>query len=57
VRSDPLVDVHVHLYPDPDAGRQAKDRYVIGEYGDDPGIEFSACSGDLPRLTALYRAC
>jgi hypothetical protein len=54
VGSDPLVDVHVHLYPDPDAGRQAKDRYVIWEYGDDPGIEFSACSGDLPGLTASY---
>lgn len=52
--SDPLVDVHVHLYPDPDAGRQAKDRYVIWEYGDDPGVEFSASPGDLTELTAHY---
>jgi predicted TIM-barrel fold metal-dependent hydrolase len=54
VGSDPLVDVHVHLYPDPDAGRQAKDRYVIWEYGDDPGVEFSESPGDLSELTARY---
>jgi hypothetical protein len=55
VGSDPLVDVHVHLYPDPGAGRQAKDRYVIWEYGDDPGIDFSASAGDLAELTTSYR--
>jgi hypothetical protein len=52
--SDPLVDVHVHLYPDSGAGQQAKDRYVIWEYGDDPGIKFSASTGDLAELTASY---
>jgi hypothetical protein len=55
VGSDPLVDVHVHLYPGPEAGRQAKDRYVIWEYGDDPGVEFSASTGDLTELSGLYR--
>ena len=53
--ADPLVDVHVHLYPDARSGQQAKDRYVIWEYGDDPGIEFSASTGDLTDLMALYR--
>jgi hypothetical protein len=31
-----LVDVHVHLYPDEETGRQAKDSYEIWEYGDYP---------------------
>lgn len=53
--ADPLVDVHVHLYPDAGSGQQAKDRYVIWEYGDDPGIDFSASTGDLTELMALYR--
>jgi predicted TIM-barrel fold metal-dependent hydrolase len=55
VAADPLVDVHVHLYPDAGSGQQAKDRYVIWEYGDDPGIDFSASTGDLTELMALYR--
>jgi uncharacterized protein len=54
VAADPLVDVHVHLYPDAGSGQQAKDRYVIWEYGDDPGIDFSASTGDLTELMALY---
>jgi predicted TIM-barrel fold metal-dependent hydrolase len=49
-----LVDVHVHLYPDPAAGQQAKDRYDIWEYGDDPGVVFSPASGDLAELRATY---
>lgn len=53
--ADPLVDVHVHLYPDAGTGQQAKDRYVIWEYGDDPGVGFSACTGDLTELTTRYR--
>jgi predicted TIM-barrel fold metal-dependent hydrolase len=52
--SDPLVDVHVHLYPNVDAGRQAKDSYVIWEYGDDPGVEFAAAAGDLADLATTY---
>jgi predicted TIM-barrel fold metal-dependent hydrolase len=52
--SNPLVDVHVHLYPNVDAGRQAKDSYVIWEYGDDPGVEFAAAAGDLADLAATY---
>jgi len=51
---EPLVDMHVHLYEDSDAGRQAKDRYVIWEYGDDPGVEFSASPGDVSTLTSVY---
>ena len=51
---EPLVDMHVHLYEDSDAGRQAKDRYMIWEYGDDPGVEFSASPGDVSTLTSVY---
>ncbi|HYZ56284.1 MAG TPA: amidohydrolase family protein [Streptosporangiaceae bacterium] len=52
--SDPLVDVHVHLYPDSGAGQQAKDRYVIWEYGDDPGVDFSPAAGDITDLMTVY---
>jgi predicted TIM-barrel fold metal-dependent hydrolase len=52
--SGPLIDVHVHLYPDPDAGQQAKDSYVIWEYGDDPGVEFATVAGDVDDLAATY---
>lgn len=52
--SEPLVDVHVHLYEDPAAGQQAKDRYVIWEYGDDPGVTFSASPGDVATLASVY---
>ncbi|MEU0970123.1 amidohydrolase family protein [Streptomyces sp. NPDC005917] len=52
--SSPLVDVHVRLYPNADAGRQAKDSYVIWEYGDEPGVEFAATAGDLADLTTTY---
>ena len=48
---EPLVDVHVHLYEDVAAGQQAKDRYVIWEYGDHPGVTFSA-SPASPSLIA-----
>ena len=54
VGSDLLVDVHVHLYPDKNAGHQAKERYVIWEYGDDPGVEFAAVAGDVTDLAATY---
>ena len=52
--SEPLVDVHVHLYEDPAAGQQAKDRSVIWEYGDDPGVTFSASPGDVATLASVY---
>jgi len=52
--SAPLVDVHVHLYPDQAAGQEAKDRYEIWEYGDDPGVEFAPVAGDLEDLAAAY---
>src|SRR6266568_1301099 len=52
--SEPLVDVHVHLYEDPAAGLRAKDRYVIWEYGDDPGVSFSASPGDVATLASVY---
>jgi predicted TIM-barrel fold metal-dependent hydrolase len=53
--SEPLVDVHVHLYENPAAGSQAKDRYVIWEYGDDPGVSFSASPGDVATLASVYQ--
>jgi hypothetical protein len=52
--SGPLVDVHVHLYEDKDIARRAKDNYVIWEYGDDPGVEFSPIDGDLEDLADTY---
>jgi predicted TIM-barrel fold metal-dependent hydrolase len=52
--SNPLVDVHVHLYRDKSAGRQAKDSYVIWEYGDDPGVEFATAAGDITDLATTY---
>lgn len=52
--SEPLVDVHVHLYPDAAAGTLAKERYVIWEYGDDPGVAFSASPGDVATLASVY---
>jgi uncharacterized protein len=51
---EPLVDAHVHLFEDPAAGQQAKDRYVVWEYGDDPGVAFSTSSGDVTTLTSVY---
>jgi predicted TIM-barrel fold metal-dependent hydrolase len=54
VGGEPLVDVHVHLYEDAAAGQQAKDRYVIWEYGDDPGVRFSASPGDVATLASVY---
>jgi predicted TIM-barrel fold metal-dependent hydrolase len=52
--SDPLVDVHVHLYPDKNTGQQAKDSYVIWEYGDDPGVQFATAAGDITDLATTY---
>jgi uncharacterized protein len=54
VATEPLVDAHVHIYPDPAAGQQAKDGYVIWEYGDDPGVTFSASPGDVTTLASVY---
>jgi uncharacterized protein len=54
MRAEPLVDAHAHVYPDPDAGHQAKDSYVIWEYGDDPGVTFSASPGDVTTLASVY---
>lgn len=51
---EPLVDVHAHLYADAAAGQRAKDRYVIWEYGDDPGVTFSASPGDVTTLASVY---
>lgn len=52
--SEPLVDVHVHLYADPAAGREAKERNVTWEYGDGPGVMFSDSPGDVAALEAVY---
>jgi predicted TIM-barrel fold metal-dependent hydrolase len=51
---EPLVDVHVHLYEDQAAWRQARDRSMIWEYGDDPGVRFSASPGDVSTLASVY---
>jgi predicted TIM-barrel fold metal-dependent hydrolase len=52
--TEPLVDAHVHVYPDPEAGHKAKDSYVIWEYGDDPGVAFCASPGDVTTLASVY---
>jgi predicted TIM-barrel fold metal-dependent hydrolase len=52
--SDPLVDVHVHLYPDQDASREAMESYEIWEYGDDPGVDFAMADGDITGLNDSY---
>lgn len=52
--SEPLVDVHVHLYADPAEGREAKERNVTWEYGDDPGVMLSDSPGDVAALEAVY---
>ena len=49
-----LVDAHVHLYPDPQAGQRAKDGYEIWEYGAGPGVIFCAAPGDPGSLTPYY---
>src|ERR1700739_812017 len=54
MRREPPGDVHVHLYEDAAAGQRAKDRYVIWEYGDDPGVTFSASPGDVAALASVY---
>ncbi|HEX6393763.1 MAG TPA: amidohydrolase family protein [Acidimicrobiales bacterium] len=50
MRSEPLIDAHVHLYPDSRTGAQAKDGYQIWEYGDDPGVRFDAGFGVLEEV-------
>lgn len=52
--TEPLVDVHVHIYPDAVSGQEAKDGYQIWEYGDDPGVTFSASPGDPATLGSVY---
>jgi predicted TIM-barrel fold metal-dependent hydrolase len=51
VSAEPLVDAHVHLYAD--AGRR-RDRQVILEYGDDPGVSFSESPGSVEALSTVY---
>lgn len=50
----PLVDVHVHLYESKEAGREAKANYTIWEYGEDPGVSFSAVDGDVADLVGTF---
>lgn len=50
----PLVDFHVHLYPDETAARRAKETYEIWEYGADPGVVFDAGLGTRQEVTDRY---
>jgi hypothetical protein len=56
VTASPLVDAHVHLYPDAVSVSAAKESYEIWEYGADPGVEFATGGGDLADLSATYRS-
>jgi predicted TIM-barrel fold metal-dependent hydrolase len=47
---EPLVDAHVHLYAD----AAPKDRHVILEYGDDPGVTFCESPGSVEALSSVY---
>lgn len=49
-----LVDMHVHLYPDAEAGRVAKETYEIWEYGDDPGVDFAESTGALDEVKTSF---
>jgi predicted TIM-barrel fold metal-dependent hydrolase len=53
---EPLVDAHVHLYADADADTDARprDRQVILEYGDDPGVTFCESPGSVEALSSVY---
>ncbi len=53
--NSPLIDIHVHLYESKESGSNAKDSYVIWEYGEDPNVEFSTVSGDLEELSNTYK--
>lgn len=52
--NEPLIDVHVHLYPDAETGQRAKASYQIWEYGTDPGIHFDTASGVLEEVGDRY---
>jgi uncharacterized protein len=54
MKSSPLVDVHVHLYPGSDVARRARDGYQIWEYGTYPGVLFDEASGLVEELTSRY---
>ncbi len=50
----PLVDVHVHLYPDAGTGRSAKENYQIWEYGEGPGVVFDTADGLIGDVADRY---
>lgn len=50
----PLIDVHVHLYPDEAAGRRAKEGYQIWEYGEGPGVVFDTADGVISDVGERY---
>jgi predicted TIM-barrel fold metal-dependent hydrolase len=52
----PLVDAHVHLYPDADTGHRAKSRYQIWEYGEDPGVHFDTAAGVVREVSDRFEA-
>ena len=54
-RSQPLIDAHVHLYPNREAGARAKAGYQIWEYGDDPGVRFDPARGVLDEVGDRYQ--
>lgn len=50
MKSQPLIDAHVHLYPDADTGALAKGSYQIREYGEDPGVSFDDAVGVIEEV-------
>lgn len=50
MKAEPLIDAHVHLYPDAETGSHAKDSYRIWEYGDDPGVRFDTAVGVIEEV-------
>lgn len=50
----PLVDVHVHLYPDAGTGRRAKESYQIWEYGEGPSVVFDTSDGVIEDIGSRY---
>ena len=43
------IDAHLHLYATKAIGAFEKGDYGIWEYGEKPGVKFSAYDGDLAR--------
>ena len=54
MKAQPLIDAHVHLYPDAETGAKAKAGYRIWEYGEDPGVRFDTAVGVIEEVGDRY---